>query len=261
MSAKMVEFLKNKFNEIKRINTAFSVRTFAIRAGISSGAMSEILAEKRPLTRKLAQKIATNLKLNPTERTLFFAEQMMRDDLGIKKVRFLNQAQFQYITDPAYFNFLALMDTSIFKNDIVWISKKLEISTEKVNLIIIRFKELKIIEEQDGSLLKTKDTFSTTDDIKDSFVTTAHMETLKSASRSIASDPVTLRDFTSFCFPADPRLLPEVKLRIRAFQDEIAALMRGNQSSEVYKLAINLFPQSKPVEEKRAEDEKKIKNF
>ncbi len=47
VSAKMVDFLKNKFEEIKRVNSAFSIRTFAIHAGISSGAMTDILNGRR----------------------------------------------------------------------------------------------------------------------------------------------------------------------------------------------------------------------
>lgn len=260
MTNKMVDFLKNKFSESKRTNSAYSIRTFAQRAGMSPGAMSEILSGKRAISRKLAEKIATNLKLNPTERSQFFSGAVDNEDLGIKRVRFLNQAQFQYITDPSYFNFLALMDTSIFRNDSEWIAQKLEIIVEKVNLIIIRFKELNILVENNGILSKTKDTFSTTDVIKDDFVTKSHMETLKSASRSLTNDLITVRDFTSFSFPADPKMLPAVKLRIRAFQDEIATLMLGQDSSEVYKLAINLFPQTKTIDETDELNVKKAEN-
>jgi uncharacterized protein (TIGR02147 family) len=250
MTNTMVEFLKNKYSENKRANSAYSVRTFAKRAGLSPGAMSEILSGKRAISQKLAEKIALNLKLNPTERSQFFSGSLSKGDRGIKRVRFLSQAQFQYITDPSYFNFLALMDTSIFRNDPQWISQKLEISAEKVNLIVIRFKELNILVENNGVLSKTRDTFSTSDDIKDDFINRAHLETLKAASRSLAEDLISVRDFTSFCFPADPKMLPAVKLKIRTFQDEVAALMLGQKSTEVYKLAINLFPQTKMVDEK-----------
>lgn len=257
----LIDFLKNKLNESKRVNPAFSIRTFALRAGISAGAMSEILSGKRSISRKLAQKMATNLKLNPTERSQFLSGVSNSDSLGIKKVRFLNQAQFQYITDPAYFNFLALMDTDGFKNDPLWIGRKLNIPVEKVSLIIIRLKELSVLIEQNGELAKTKDTFSTSDDIKDDYVITSHRETLKSASRSLTVDPVALRDFTSFCFPADPNQLPVVKQKIRAFQDELAALMVGSKTTEVYKLAIQLYPQTQTLVEKDLCHVKKINNY
>lgn len=250
MSTKMIEFLKNKFEEAKRVNESFSVRTFAQRAGVSSGAMSEILAGKRPISRKLAERIAFALKLNPTEKSQFLSEQTSQDSLGIKKVRFVNQTQVQYITDPAYFNFLALMDTVNFKNDQQWIAKKLDISVEKVNLIVLRFKEFGFLIEANGQLKKTKDIFSTTDDIKSEHVITSHIETLKSARHSLSNDPMEIRDFTSFSFPADPKLLGKVKERIRAFQDEIAVLMSGSENTEVYKLAINLFPQTRVFEER-----------
>lgn len=73
VSEKMIYFLRNKLQEIKRLNPSFSVRTFALRAGISSGSMTELLNGRRRLTRNMAEKIATNLKLNPTERSLFLS--------------------------------------------------------------------------------------------------------------------------------------------------------------------------------------------
>ncbi|MBL7544259.1 MAG: TIGR02147 family protein [Bdellovibrionaceae bacterium] len=237
--------MKNKFEEIKRMNSSFSIRSFAIRSGISSGSMTEILNGRRPLTRNMAEKIATNLNLNPTERSLFFYDRQDQQSLGIKKTRFLSKAQFQYITDASYFSFLSLMDTSNFENDLNWIANKLGITTEKVQTIIYRFKELNIIIENEGKLSKTKDMFSSTDDIKDELVAEAHKETLKAAHRSLSEDALDMRDFTSFCFPVDPSLVSAVKERIRLFQDEIALLMKGQNTTEVFKLAIHLFPETK----------------
>lgn len=70
-----------------------------------------------------------------------------------------------------------------------------------------------------------------------------------------------MRDFTSFCFPADPALMSEVKERIRLFQDEIALLMKGQNTTEVFKLAIHLFPETKILTDDRKDPiyEKKFK--
>lgn len=258
----MIEFLKNKFEDTKRINGSFSIRSFAIKAGISSGAMTEILNGRRTLTRNMAEKIAINLKMNPTERSLFLSARYDQESLGIKRTKFLNRAQFQYITDASYFAFLSLMDTSNFKYDENWIATRLGISVEKVRIIIHRFKVLGVLIEKNGHLAKSKDMFSSTDDIKDDLVSAAHAETLKAARQSLSEDPIHLRDFTSVCFPADPTLMNEVKERIRIFQDEIAQLMKGKNNTEVFKLAIHLFPQTKilKIDGKVDVNEKNIKN-
>ena len=49
----------------KRIkNPSYSLRAFSKRLGVSSGALSQIVAGKRPLTRKTALKIAEGLNLD-----------------------------------------------------------------------------------------------------------------------------------------------------------------------------------------------------
>lgn len=263
MSESMVQFLKNKFFESKKFNSSLSIRSFAVKAGISSGAMSDIFNGKRQLTRNMAEKIAINLKMNPTERSLFLNASSEREVLGIKKIRFFSRAQFQHITDASYFSLLSLMETKSFKYDIDWIADRLEITPEKVSSIIRRFKDLNVLTEIDGKLVRANDVFSTSDDISDSLVKASHLETLRAAHKSLNEVDVNLRDFTSFCFPADPALMNEVKQRIRVFQDEIALLMRTKNSNEVYKLAIHLFPQTKPLSmtKKEENNEKKIKNF
>jgi uncharacterized protein (TIGR02147 family) len=244
MSEQMRTFLKTKYLEMKHANPHYSVRTFALKAGVSSGAMSEILNGKRSISKDLAEKICRNLKLNPTERSRFFGSTV---DLtkSEKKIGYLTSKQFASIHDQYYFSLLALIETSNFKSDDNWIAQRLGILPEQAQYVVYRLKQMGLIAEKEGHLVKTKAVFSTTDDVKDDFIQRAHHETLKSALNSLRHDPVNLRDFTSFTFPTDPQLMGLVKERIRLFQDEIAELMTQNQTTEVYKLAIQFFPITK----------------
>ena len=245
----MNSFLKHKLTEIKQMNPSFSIRAFAKKAGISPGAMSEIVQGKRKITQKMAEKIIINLNLNPTERNLFLAEIGISKpfDLGIKKVSFLSRSQFQFITEGYHFALLSLLKTKDFRNDISWIAQRLNISIERAQLAVNRLVQANLIRIEDGKILKTKTMISTSDDVKDSYVQASHLDTLKLAKNSLLNDPVNLRDFTYFTFPADPELIPLVKEKIRAFQDEIYALFEGRENTEVYRLAIHFFPQTKKV--------------
>ena len=61
------EFLMTTFNERKDKNPRYSLRAFARSLGVSSGQLSEILSGKRPLSHKLARRIAIALALTEEE--------------------------------------------------------------------------------------------------------------------------------------------------------------------------------------------------
>ena len=248
----MSSFLKHKFAEIKKTNPLFSIRAFAQRAGLSSGAMSEIINGKRSVSVKLAEKISIHLKLNPTERALFFAEiQQKRAHLGLDKKRevtFLSRNQFQFLTESHHFALLCLVRTKDFRYDLSWISRRLGISEAKTKSSIERMLFLKMLKVENNSLQVTNGLFSTTDDIKDVSIQAAHVDGLNMAKRSLLRDSPLKRDFTALSFPADPELIPLVKEKIRLFQDEIEALFENRNNTEVYKLAVYFFPQSYEIE-------------
>lgn len=61
------EFLICTFNDRKDKNPRYSLRAFARSLGVSSGQLSEILSGKRPLSHKLARRIAIALALTEEE--------------------------------------------------------------------------------------------------------------------------------------------------------------------------------------------------
>ena len=53
------------------------------------------------------------------------------------------------------------------------------------------------------------------------------------------------RDFSSIMVALDPEKLPEVKTIIREFRQKLATLVKDGHRSEVYQLAIQLYPITK----------------
>ena len=244
MSKKAIALLQHKFNESKAANPQFSLRSFAQRCGLSPGSMSEILNGKRGISDKQSSKIATNLKLNPTERALLVNDPI-EISAGIRKVSFLSRNHFFYITEGIHFDFLALMDTDDFVYDLHWLADKLGTSSERIQKIITRLKDIHIITENEGRLEKIKGHVSTTDDITDEVIQLAHADTLRLAKESLFRDSIHDRDFTSICLPLDPALIKQVKEKIRNFHMEIRELTRQGTKTEVYELAMQFFPKTK----------------
>ncbi len=247
----MSDFLKHKLNETKNLNKKYSIRAFAKKAGLSPGAMSELLQGKRNLTSKMAFKIAKNLNLNPTERAQFLEEFKFSSKIssisevnGIKKISFLSRNQFQFIFESCHFSLLALVDTKNFQYDLKWIAGRLRISEEKANLTVNRLINAKLLKVENNKLIKEQIIFSTSDDVKDSFVQSAHLDSLKHAKNSLLEDPINIRDFTSFTLPVDINSISEIKEKIRKFQREITMFCEEKEKNEVYTLAIQFFPRS-----------------
>jgi len=71
------EYLIFTFNERKEKNPRYSLRAFARSLGVSSGQLSEILSGKRPLSHKLARRIAIALALTEeeTQKLIFLVSQ------------------------------------------------------------------------------------------------------------------------------------------------------------------------------------------
>ncbi|MCK6597893.1 MAG: TIGR02147 family protein [Bdellovibrionaceae bacterium] len=245
MNRKAYLLLRHKYDEIKLMNPQFSLRSFAIKCGISSGALSEIFNGKRTLTKKQCIKISKNLKLNPTERNALLNETEDDNKIKIRKVSFLSSKNFDFLSEAIYFDLLALIQTKYFRNDISWIAGKLGVTEEKIKLVITRLKTLELIQEKDGKLIKIKDFICTTDDKTDLSIQRAHCESLKQARNSLLSDPVLERDFTSICIPFDMNQMELIKEKIRNFHLEIRELVENAETSEVYELAIQLYPRTK----------------
>ena len=62
------------------------------------------------------------------------------------------------------------------------------------------------------------------------------------------NEPVEHRDFSSLTFPLDPKKLDQAKTLIRRFEDDLFALLDEESTpTEVYRLAIQLFPLTKMI--------------
>src|SRR5690348_4546236 len=68
--------LRQKLEEAKIRNSSWSQRAFAKKLGLSSGALSEIMTGKRPLSMKARKKIIDRLQLSPDERRRLLADEI-----------------------------------------------------------------------------------------------------------------------------------------------------------------------------------------
>ncbi len=234
-------------------NPQFSLRAYAKRLGIHVGALSSILNGKRNVSRKLAERVARRMMLDPQKRSellgFFPAKRKSKPGLAPAEAKpssrylELSAQSFRVIAEWEHFAVLCLFRMRDFRSDPEWMAAKLGISEAKVTATVERLLSLDLVARNAaGKLSRTTQSVRTTDDVADLSLKKCHEQSLDLAKRSLFRDPVHLRDHTSVSMAIDPSKLSMAKELIRKFQDELSDLLESGNPSEVYRLSMQLFP-------------------
>ncbi len=243
--------LKVHFLELKAKNSAYSLRAFSRKLGVSAGTLSLIMLGKRKSSLKLARKIADAMMLDPQERSevlgTFIKEQIPSSNLGNEEHYLqLSSDQFRVISEWYYFAILNLVKTHDFQPNATWIAHRLGLSESNIQQALEKLKKLGFLIEKNGKLLRAKPKYRTTDDINNLALKKSHFETLDLAKDALLEYDVNQRDYTWLTFAFDTRKMQEAKILIRKFQDEFLDLIeKENENDQVYRMAIQLFPLTK----------------
>lgn len=245
---KSVEILIHDYEIRKKRNPRFSKRAYANLLGLSSGRLTDVLSERSPLAVKSAAKIAKKLIVPTQEQELFVAlvenEQVARrQKTGSGKQKRLNLDEFAIISDWEYFAFMALLETSVFKNDVSWIAKKLGISVQRTKEIIEHLTTHNFITKNElGTFSNVHNSLSTLTDIPSEVLQKANVDCILSGIQRMNTVGILERDVTSLTLPISVRKIPALKSLIREFKSKAAALMHNEHTDEVYNLNIQLVP-------------------
>ncbi|MGE3759689.1 MAG: TIGR02147 family protein, partial [Pseudobdellovibrionaceae bacterium] len=225
----------------------FSLRAFSKRLGLSPSVISEVLKGKRNLSEKMMTKILDRLEIAPTER-LSWAESHSELNTESKNRKQLSMDQFQLLAEGIHFSILSLLETSNVDSSSEWMAARLGFSKTQIERAIERLLDFEMIEKtENGDYKATGVNFSSPDGVSSLGIRKSHRETLEWAQESLDEDAVEMRDFTSMSLAVDPALLPEIKKRIREFMSELSKLANEHSKTEVYKVAMQVFPLSTPV--------------
>lgn len=241
-----LSILLRKLEEAKSRNPSFSLRAFSVRLGLSSGALSEIMKGKRPLTSTVKRRIGDKLLLSPQE-TLEFFQADLPNPMGISadtRVT-LDQDNFQMISEWWYFGLLNLIKIRGFKNQAQWMARRLGLS---VNLVVEaweRLFRLGYLEKVGAKIIRKHPNLKTTDNLFNLSIQKSHINDLTLIEKSILNVPVDLRDNTSCTFVIDLSDLPHLKEVVRIFQRQLLEKFGKETGDEVYKMSLAVYPLTK----------------
>jgi uncharacterized protein (TIGR02147 family) len=141
---------------------------------------------------------------------------------------------------------LELTQIEGFVSDPAWIADRVGISREECEESIAVLLKLGLLETRGGRLAKCDQWVDTADK---SMTSSVHRDfqrqILEQSMRSLASDPIEIRNHVSITSPINPTRIPQAKEKIEAFLWELTAFLSRGAKSQVYTLTLNLFPVSK----------------
>lgn len=241
-------FLMEEFTRRVRVNPRYSLRAYARALGMSPGALSEVLRERRPLSLKAAEKVIKALGLTGLEadKLYSFVEQEKRK--GVADIpehtpdqKKLDEDTFHLIAQWYHFAILNLIDCEGFIWRDTYISKRLGLGVTEAAMAMKLLLRLGLVKKKGNGVECAHDYVLSPSDIPSAAVRGYHRQILGKAIDALELQSISERDITGIGFAADKELLPQIKKEISDFQDRISAKYSRGKKSEVYFLETALF--------------------
>jgi transcriptional regulator with XRE-family HTH domain len=242
------QWLQREFMSRCKKNPKYSLRAFANLLNKDSSTLSQILAGKRRVSKKLAEKICDKLNPSPNQRDAVLKNFNLKDGQSQDPPSYqqIMLDAFTIISDWYHYAILELTFTEGFQNNCNWIGRKLNIPAVEVKAAIERLKRLGLLDETKGKLTKTKKFITNYDvGVTSPALKELQREILKMALDSIDNIPQEEKDLTSMTMAIDVSKIDEARRLITKFRRNLCQFLEDGKRTRVYHLGVQLYPVSK----------------
>lgn len=242
--------LKDELYQRQKSNHGYSQRAFARDLKVHPATMALILKGQRPVPKKNIDFIVNYLELTPTEEAIFKETAISKKNKeadGFTSDEYLNryivdESHYKVIAEWEHYAVLTLLETDDFSANKQNISKRLNLPRARVEAVVKNLLLAELIKENDEIYTLTKGPLRTTEDIESKALRVSHKETLDMGKQKIDDCDVLSRDFSSITVAVNPENIKEAKKLIRSFRKKLASVLKVGKKTEVYQIAIQLFP-------------------
>ncbi len=261
-----VNFINDKFKEIKERNSGFSLRAWARQLGMKShGPLHAILKKQRSIPKKLTPFLIKSLKLSGEEAKYFealvdfhraktpqekdFYKEKL-DKLSPVPLREINDLEaYRYITDPVHITLAEMTQLEGYQHDPAWIKQHYRVNQNMrdIETVMNRLTQLGVIKKQGRKIIKPVEHIYTKYDIPSSAIQNYHKQCSQFAIDQISEQSVDQKEFNAIAFNIDTEDLPEIKSRIRDFVNDLIEEYEAKpgKGDQTYQLNIQLFSLTK----------------
>lgn len=249
-SSSYIHTLKEVFTQRQKANAYYSLRAYARDLNVHPSTLSLILKGKRRLPLKNLKTTITALNLSPIKES-FFKESFYRAKAKLDDIQMKEEYQNRYILDEAHHNIIAeweyyavlsLVETKDFKSNPEFVAQKLEITVSRAEIVLENLLKANLLKIEVDEYILTQNALRTTEDISSKALRKSHIETLDMGKNKLEEVELELRDFSSMTIAINPEKLVEAKTVIREFRQKLASLLRDGEKTDVYQVAIQLYP-------------------
>jgi uncharacterized protein (TIGR02147 family) len=262
-------FLRAFFDFKKSANSRFSYRRFAALAGIkSSNYLLLVMNNKRRLSSEMAKSVAKAIKLEKHEADYFVAlvklelcktaEERAEVDLvrkvAVQKIaaHVLPLEKSEYLSVWYYPLIRELAFLPDFRMDPAWISAKLRhfVSTDQAERAMNVLVDLRLWKVNPTGQIEVSDAVIDTGPEAKAYgkvkVTEIHKQNLCAWAQILDGIPARERELGLLNIPINAAKIPELKERIRKFQDEIIGWLQDEREpAQIVQLGTYLIPATK----------------
>ena len=248
MNTELRLVIEKRIKDIKVQNPQFSMRAMARYLDLTPPALSEFIGGKRNFSQEKMLKILDRIPLDPVQKDRL--ESLLKRDKALKTKDEIERLQieldFYYlVSEDIYYSLLCLIELEGFKFDANWMAKKINKTKKEVLIALERLIKLKLIIENDGTLVLNTRPLNTTDDISNKFLKHRHELNLKAAQESLLLDPVEDRYFTFETLAVSKEAFPEIKKAIDECQNKILKISKAFPKKEIYEFCFHFYPRTK----------------
>jgi uncharacterized protein (TIGR02147 family) len=252
------ERLKRELEQRLHSNSRYSLRAFARDLGLAPSRVSEVLSGRCGLSSRRATEIGKRLGWAAVEREFFqlqvealhskspakkkLAKARLKELAKLPAFQTLDDERFAVLSDWQHYAILELTYLPNFQPSMVWIARRLQITTFEATAAVERLLKQGLLKEEGGTLKCTEDFLFNNSDVPAAEIRNHHRQLLDKARAALDVQPVGERESLTLTFSLDPKVLPRIRESLARFRDEIAGLAEsGAEKERVYSLSLHLF--------------------
>ena len=255
------EYLSQVLVTKQKTNPRFSLRAWSKQIGFSSPSLlSMVLKGQRRLKPAQAVKVRKVLELKDQEARYFDFLVLYSNASSLEEKEFYTQVlktlkpdsnfstleldKFRLISDWYHMVILEMVKLKDFKDDPLWISKKLEghITSSQIKDAIERLIRLNLLtKNKKGRLERVHKRLSTPTDFPHEGIKKFHHQMIQKALTALEDQDIHERDITANSMTTSLEKIPEAKKRIRDFRQNLAKFLDTPNGDCTYQLNAQLF--------------------
>lgn len=255
-------FLRDYYEYKKKTSSAFSLRYFAEKSGLSSHAHLKLAIDgKRNITKNTVVKLIAGLGLdskratyfeslvffnqakNDKEKQIYYAQLLKASPRS--KLRSLEKAQFRIFREWYHSVILEMTTLNGFSATPEWVSKHLmgNVSPTQASESLKLLLELGLVVKTANGFRQKDPLLTTDDEVQDILVKIYHNQMLKLASTALSELPGTQRDFSAVTFAIKRKDFPSLKKHLQLMRKELLDFSASNgEADDIVQVNIQLFP-------------------